>query len=98
MTYVSHIIMLYTLNLYSAVCQLYLCKTGRKKQAGTSLVVQWLRLRAFNAEGTGSIPGGRTKILYAVWRGKKQNKKPTKQKKIKHPQTSGEGTLPLPHC
>ena len=28
---VSQIIMLYTLNLYSAVCQLYLNKTGRKK-------------------------------------------------------------------
>ena len=31
MMYVSQIIMLYTLNLYSAVCQLYLKKTGRKK-------------------------------------------------------------------
>ena len=31
MMYVSQIIMLYTLNLYSAVCQLYLSKTGRKK-------------------------------------------------------------------
>ena len=30
MMYVSHIIMLYT--LYSTVCQLYLNKTGRKKQ------------------------------------------------------------------
>ena len=31
MMYVSQIIMLYTLNLYSAVFQLYLNKTGRKK-------------------------------------------------------------------
>ena len=31
MMYVSQIIMLYTLNLYSAECQLYLNKTGRKK-------------------------------------------------------------------
>ena len=31
MMYVNQIIMLYTLNLYSAVCQLYLNKTGRKK-------------------------------------------------------------------
>ena len=31
MMYVSQIIMLYTLNVYSAVCQLYLNKTGRKK-------------------------------------------------------------------
>ena len=30
MMYVSQIIMLYTLNLYSAVCQFYLNKTGRK--------------------------------------------------------------------
>ena len=30
MMYVSQVIMLYTLNLYSAVCQLYLNKTGRK--------------------------------------------------------------------
>ena len=29
--YVSQIIMLYTLNLYSAACQLCLNKTGRKK-------------------------------------------------------------------
>ena len=29
--YISQIIMLYTLNLYSAVCQLHLNKTGRKK-------------------------------------------------------------------
>ena len=31
MMYVSQIIMLHNLNLYSAVCQLYLNKTGRKK-------------------------------------------------------------------
>ena len=31
MTYVSQIIVLYNLNLYSAVCQLCLSKTGRKK-------------------------------------------------------------------
>ena len=32
MMYLSQIIMPYTLNLYSAVCQLYLNKTGRKKR------------------------------------------------------------------
>ena len=32
MMHVSHIITLYTLNLYSAICQLYLDKTGRKKK------------------------------------------------------------------
>jgi len=31
MMYVNQIIMLYTLNLYSVVCQLYLNKTERKK-------------------------------------------------------------------
>ena len=31
MMYISQIIMLYTLNLYRAVCQLYLNKKGRKK-------------------------------------------------------------------
>ena len=32
MMYVSQINMLYTLNLYNAVCQLYLKKTGIKKK------------------------------------------------------------------
>ena len=31
MMYVSQIVMLHTLNLFSAVCELYLNKTGRKK-------------------------------------------------------------------
>ena len=30
--YISQIIMLYTLNLYNAVCQLYLPKIERKKE------------------------------------------------------------------
>ena len=30
MIYMSQIIMLYSLNIYSAVCQLYFHKTGRK--------------------------------------------------------------------
>ena len=34
MMYVRQIIMLYTLNLQSAVCQLYLNKTGRNKKVG----------------------------------------------------------------
>ena len=32
MMYVSQIIVLYTLNLHIAVCQLYLNKTGKKKE------------------------------------------------------------------
>ena len=33
-------------------------------KGGTSLVVEWLRLQASKAGGTGSIPGTRTKIRY----------------------------------
>ena len=36
-----------------------------------SLVVQWLKLQASNAEGTGSIPGRGTKIPHATWHGQK---------------------------
>ena len=39
---------------------------------GNSLVVQWLGLRAFTAEGSGSIPGQGTKIPQAVWQGQKK--------------------------
>ena len=45
------------------------------KQAGTSLVVQWLRLHAVNAEGVGSIPGQGTKIPHAMARDQKIKKK-----------------------
>ena len=38
---------------------------------GISLVVQWLKLQASNAEGTGSIPGQGTKIPHAKWHGQK---------------------------
>ena len=45
--YISQIIMQYTLNLYSVVCQLYLSKTGRKKKTDTaypnSLITALLR-------------------------------------------------------
>ena len=41
---------------------------------GTSLVVQWLGLCAFIAEGLGSIPGWGTKIPQAVQCGKKKEK------------------------
>ena len=30
--------------------------TSKTEKPGISLVVQWLRLCAFNAEGTGSVP------------------------------------------
>ena len=35
-------------------------------------MVQWLRLRASNAGGAGSIPGGGTKIPHATGRGHKK--------------------------
>ena len=35
-------------------------------RVGTSLVVQWLRLCAHNAEGTALIPNGGTKSLHAT--------------------------------
>ena len=38
---------------------------------GTSLVVQWLRLHASNAGGTGSILGRGNNIPHAVWCGQK---------------------------
>ena len=44
-------------------------------QVGTSLVVQWLRLRPFTAEGLGSIPGPGTKTPHAAWCGQKKKKK-----------------------
>ena len=37
-----------------------------KTAVGTSLVVQWLRLRASNAGGAGSIPGWGTTVPHAV--------------------------------
>ena len=39
----------------------------KKIHRGTSLVAQWLRLRASTAGGTGLIPGQETKTLHAVW-------------------------------
>ena len=47
MMYVSQINMLYTLNLYSAVGQLYLNETGRKKQKQKQkcCVVHWIAMK-----------------------------------------------------
>ena len=41
MMYVGQIIKLYTLNLYSAVCKLYLNKTGGR---GDNQICQWRRI------------------------------------------------------
>ena len=40
---------------------------------GASLVVQWLRLQAASAGGTGMVPGWGTKISHAVQLGQKKN-------------------------
>ena len=45
----------------------------KKKIHGTSLAVQWLRLCAPNAGGTGSIPGRGTKIPHAAWCSQNKN-------------------------
>ena len=42
---------------------------------GNSLAVQWLGLRASNAEGTGSIPGLGTKIPQSNQHSQKKKKK-----------------------
>ena len=42
---------------------------------GTSLAVQWLRLHASTAWGTGSIRGWGIKIPHAVWSGQKKERK-----------------------
>ena len=44
---------------------------SRVAPPGTSLKVQGLILRASNAGGEGLIPGQGTKILHAIWWGKK---------------------------
>ena len=48
-------------------------------QAGTSQVVQWLRLCAANAGDVGSIPSGATKIPHAMRHSLKIKKNITKQ-------------------
>ena len=42
---------------------------------GSSLIVQWLRLHAVQAEGVGSVSDQGTKIPHAVQLGKKQTKR-----------------------
>ena len=58
-------------------------KTGKP---GISLVVQWLRLCAFNAEGTGSVPGQGTRshVQHSA-AGKKKKKKKRKNNKNRKP-------------
>ena len=47
---------------------------------GTSLAVQWLKLRTSTAGGMGSIPGQGTKISHAARCGQNKNKNKTPKK------------------
>ena len=55
-------------------------KLSKRKYKGTSLAVQWLRLRVFNAGGEGLIPGWETKILHTSWPRKKKETEKQDQK------------------
>ena len=46
-------------------------------------MVLWLGLRAFTAEGTGSIPGWGTKVPQAAWYGQREKKKLSVPSKFK---------------
>ena len=54
---------------------------------GTSLVVQWLRLHASTAGGTGSIPGGGTKIPHAT-QPKKEKEEEEKERRRRRRRSS----------
>ena len=54
-------------------------KIKLRKPVGNSLVVQWLRLHAFTARNTSSVPGWGIKIPHASW--PKTNKQTTTTKK-----------------
>ena len=51
----------FKIQIFGILLQLAILPTSLKSHPGTSLVVQWLRLRAPNAGGPGSIPGQGTR-------------------------------------
>ena len=55
-------------------CVLKSRKHKKSGQGGTSLTVQCLRLHAFTAEGTGSIPGQATRMPHALGHDQKKKK------------------------
>ena len=71
--------MLYTLNLYSAVCQLYLNKTGKKfKNKNKNMKREFpgglmVRIPGFHCHGPGSVPGWGTEIPCAMQHSQKNN-------------------------
>jgi hypothetical protein len=50
---------------------LFCYKQHFKELPGISLVIWWLKLHAFHAEGSSLIPDWGTKISYATWHGQK---------------------------
>ena len=48
-------------------------RKNNRKNKGTSLVVQWLRLSAYTAEAMSLIPGRGTNIPHAMWCSTPQN-------------------------
>ena len=63
---------------------------------GTSLAVQWLRPCASSVGGVGSIPGWRTKMLYAAWHS--QKKKRDSRPRIKFSLQSPLSSYVCVHC
>ena len=63
---VTYIILVYFIHLEFVHCPCFKYLLLR-----TPLIVQWLRLQAFNTRGMGLITGQGTKIPHAVWRGQK---------------------------
>ena len=51
-----------------------LAKETVKRTLQDFKVIQWLRLRAPNIEGLGSIPGGETKSHHSTWCDQKKKK------------------------
>ena len=49
-------------------------ESNKRNLKGTSLAVQWLRLRTSTTGGTGLIPGQGTKIPHAAWCSQKKRK------------------------
>ena len=62
-------------DLSGKIINLHFDRLGLKRQWGTSLAVQWLRLHTPNAGGAGSIPGRGTKMPHAALRGQKKKQK-----------------------
>ena len=67
----------------------------RNERGETSLAVQWLRIHASTAGGTGSIPGQGTKILNALQCGQKKKEKEMKEETLQPIQQKCEGSLQM---